>query len=182
MKSWKRIEPTEVHKVGHRTIVTKTFILPDGTKADFQTYDSEQREYVAVIALTSDKQVIVARQFRAGPEMVMDELPGGGVDPGENLETAAKRELLEETCYKAEKLEYLGAVAKDVLFNAKHHYFLAENCKMVQQAQELDDSEFIEIVLMDMKEFLASVQAGNNSEIPGVFLAYDKLMMLANKH
>ncbi|MEI9966809.1 MAG: NUDIX hydrolase [Candidatus Moraniibacteriota bacterium] len=71
------------------------FELPNGEVADF--YVKKEKDNVCILALTRDKEVILARQFRPGPEEILFELPGGGIDAGRNARTAAIRELLEET-------------------------------------------------------------------------------------
>src|SRR5438105_3062441 len=101
MKAWERIEPTSVDRIGYRTIVTKSFKLSDGEVKHFDTVNEENWGGAAIIALTSLNRVVVARQFRPGPEMIMDELPGGVIEEGEDPEQAALRELLEETGYEA---------------------------------------------------------------------------------
>lgn len=90
-----------------------------------------------VVALTEANNLVVARQFRAGPDLVMDELPGGYVDEGESPEEAAVRELREETGYVAARIEYLGYVYKDSVMNGKWHIFLAVDCRRVAE-QKLD--------------------------------------------
>lgn len=175
MQPWKRIEPTIVEKVRHRTIVTKTFEMPDGMQSDFQTYDLEGRQYVAVVALTPDNQVLVARQFRAGPEKVMEELPGGGVEDGETLETAAIRELLEETSYAPERIEYLGFNHKDEKFNAVHHYFIAYKCQKTATEQHLDQDEHIQVDTVPIDTFLLNARSGLLTDTGAVLMAYDTL-------
>ncbi|EKD26525.1 MAG: NUDIX hydrolase [uncultured bacterium] len=64
---------------------------------------------VVIIAITHDNKIILTEQFRPPVNRNVIELPAGlvGDIPGEeheSLETAAKRELLEETGYKAGKL------------------------------------------------------------------------------
>src|SRR5688572_1745915 len=107
MRDWKRIEPTVVTKVGWRTITSKTFIMSNGKKVVFDTFHPDGQEFAAVIALTCDKKVIVAREYCTGPEIMMDDLPGGFVDEGELPEAAARRELLEETGYAPAEMHYL---------------------------------------------------------------------------
>jgi len=147
MKPWKRIDPTIITKVGHRTIIGKTFVMPDKSIAEFETYDREGRQYVAVIALTPNNLVVTARQFRAGPEKLMYELPGGGVEANESLESAIHRELLEETGYSSSKMQYLGGLHKDEKFNAVHHYFLARDCTVQLVDLQLDLDEHIDVKL-----------------------------------
>ena len=64
---------------------------------------------VAVLAMTSDGRFVTVRQFRPGPGRVLDELPGGYVEPREGVEQAAARELLEETGFEAEVIEVVGS-------------------------------------------------------------------------
>jgi len=178
MKPWKRIEPTIVSKIGYRTIVTKTFAMPDGRVAHFQTVDAESTHGAGVIAFTKDTQVIVARQFRAGPEKMMDEIPGGGAEPGEDFMAAAVRELEEETGYQPGKIEPLGIIYKDAYFNATWHYFLATDCRLTASGQNPDDGEHVETRLISIDEFINNARSGRMTDTEAVFLAYEKLLKL----
>jgi ADP-ribose pyrophosphatase len=179
MKPWKRIEPTKVDKIGWRTIVTKTFEMPDGQVAEFQTIGGEGRHCIAAIALTPDNQVIVARQFRPGPEKIFDELPGGGVEALDtDYETAARRELLEETGYEAGVIDFLGDVYKDANTNTTWHYFVARDCTPHARGQQLDDNEHVEVRLITIDQFLKNARNGRMTDIGAVFLAYERLLKL----
>lgn len=155
--------------------------MPGGVKTTFDTNDKEGQEYVAVIAITPENQVIIARQFRAGPEKVMDEIPGGGVEPGEDLQEAAERELLEETGYSVQSMQYLGYQHKDCYRNARHHYFLALSAVPDERGQNLDQNEHVEVALLTIDEFLANAKNGLVSDAAGVLLAYDYLRELQQK-
>lgn len=182
MKAWKRIEPTTVTKVGRRTIVTKTFTVPEtGETTTFATFRAEGVPDVGVIALTKDKQVIVARQFRAGPERFMDEIPCGAIYEGEDLEACAQRELLEETGYIAGKLEYLGANTRDAYANGKWHYYLGTDCVLSPDGRQLDEDEEqwgVEVKLISIKDFIQSAKDDQMTDPAAVLLAYDKLLEL----
>lgn len=174
--AWKRIESTEVHKVGWRTIVTKHFVAPDGKELVFDTIDVEGREFVAVVALTDDNKVIVARQFRPGPEKIFDELPGGFVDKGEELEEAMRREFMEETGYEAGQMQYLGGYHKDTYMNATWHIFFATGCKQ-KTDPNLGETEHVEVRLISIDELIANAKADNMTDQVGVLMAYDYLML-----
>jgi ADP-ribose pyrophosphatase len=176
MKSWKRIEPTVVNKIGYRTVVTKTFIEPNGSVQDFQTFDQEGTHHAGIIALTEDNLAIVARQFRVGPQKVMDEIAGGQVEPGEDYQAAAIRELAEETGYRPAKVESLGQIYKDAYTNSTHHYYLATGCQLIASGQHLDDDEYVEVRLISIDDFIANAQSGRMTDTLAVFLAYERLI------
>lgn len=61
-----------------------------------------------MLALTTDRGVVLVRQYRPGPDRVLDELPDGGIEPGEAPEEAAAWELREESGYSG-RLEIVGS-------------------------------------------------------------------------
>ena len=177
MREWKRIEPTSVTKVGWRVITSKTFVMPGGNEVVFDTFHPDGQEFAAVIALTADKKVIVAQEYCSGPEMVMDELPGGFVDEEETPTAAARRELLEETGFVPGEMRYLGTYHKDSYMNATWHAFLALDC-IRQAEQALESEEDIEIKLMDIDEFIHGAKHDKITDHAVVLMAYDELMKL----
>ena len=83
-------------------------------------------DWINVIPLTDDRQVVLVRQFRFGVERVTLEIPGGMCDPGEAPEAAARRELAEETGYQARELRPLGSVEPNPAIQSNRcHTFLA---------------------------------------------------------
>lgn len=178
MKSWKRLEPTTVTKVGWRTVVSKRFITSHGVAIDADTTNPEKTQAAGMVALTTDGQVIIARQFRAGPELVMDEIPGGLVDAGEEPEIAARRELREEVGYEAGDVQYLGMVFKDGWNNTRWHYFLATNCTPHPDGQQTDEHEDIEVSFISIDQLLHNAKNAKMTDCEAVLLAYDKLQEL----
>lgn len=177
---WQRTEPTKVTKVGWRTVVSKTFTLPDGKNAVFDTVNPEDFSAAGVIALTKNNEVITARQFRSGPEILMDEVPGGIIEPGEDPETAARREMQEETGYKAGTLKFLGKFYRDSSMNGEWYYYLATDCELVSDPQN-DEHEFIDVILKTIPEFIAHAKKGLLTDPFAVLAAYDDLIEINEK-
>lgn len=70
-------------------------------------------DYLSVVAITRDGDILFVRQYRPALERYMLELPAGTLDPGESPEPAAARELLEETGHVADRFELLGTLHPD---------------------------------------------------------------------
>ncbi len=180
MKHWKRFEPTKKFKQGHRTIVSKTFRLPDGRVLEFGTYNPEDKIDVTTIAITKQNRVLVFRQFRPGPEQIMDELPGGGADKiNVDPKIEALRELEEETGYHPGHVEFLGRRNYDAYSNAWRNYYLALDCVPTAKGQKLDPNEMSgELLEISIDQLIENAKTGRMTDSGAILLAYDKLLKL----
>ena len=77
-------------------------------------YVIQGADFVVIVALTPQNQILLVRQFRVAVAETTLELPAGHVDPGETPEQAARRELLEETGYEADTFKLLGNLSPSV--------------------------------------------------------------------
>lgn len=179
--AWKRKAPTEVTKVGRRTIVTKTFELPDGTIETFDIKDAENQGGTNVIALTKNNRVVVINTYRPGPEKMMQEIPGGFVDPGEEPEQAAKRELAEETNYTVGSIAYLGYCQYDSYTNGKRYYFLARDCELGETEYKREIEEQHEVAEISIDQLIANAMQARMTDPGAVLLAYDTLRAIQNE-
>jgi 8-oxo-dGTP pyrophosphatase MutT (NUDIX family) len=100
---------------------------PDGGQPH---YVIQGADFVVIVALTPQNQLLLVRQFRVAAAAVTLELPAGHVDPGETPEQAARRELLEETGYEADAFKLLGALSPSVARFTNHMWcFFAANAR-----------------------------------------------------
>ncbi|MCL2038255.1 NUDIX hydrolase [Candidatus Saccharibacteria bacterium] len=128
----------------------------------------------AVIALTPDNLVVIAEQFRPGPNKVMLELPAGFIDPGEDPKAGTMRELLEETGYASDDVEFLGASHWTAYENLESHYFLARDCRKVAN-QSLDPDELINVKLITIDELIDNATNDLMCDKAAILFAYEKL-------
>ncbi len=167
MQDWTELGRTQVYERFGRGLAEVTYRLPSGQESVFVV--RTERPTVTVLALTTDEQVVLTRQFRPGPGKVILEMPGGYLDPGEPGEVAAGRELLEETGY-AGRLVHAGSSFQDSYSEVVKHSFLATGCSFIS-AGRLDPEEFIEIELVDLDRFRELLLQGEVADVDMAFMA-----------
>jgi 8-oxo-dGTP pyrophosphatase MutT (NUDIX family) len=103
----------------------------DGRAHDF--YVIEAPDWINVIPLTADEEVVMIEQYRHGTGEVTLEIPGGMVDPGESPPETAAREMLEETGYAAREVVALGSLHPNpAIQNNRIHTFLAAGAEFTR--------------------------------------------------
>lgn len=127
----------------------------DGLAHTFVRIDAP--DWVNVIPLTPEGDVVMIRQFRHGAGVETLEIPGGMVDEGEDPITAAARELVEETGYRPGSLELIGSVNPNpALMGNRLHSYVARDCVRVSEVDNDHHEETVaELVpLRDVPERL----------------------------
>jgi ADP-ribose pyrophosphatase len=178
MIPWQHLDKDEEHRIGlHWTITHKQYRMNNGAVMNAYVSGMNHHDGAAVIALTPENRVIIARQFRCGPEKIMDELPGGLIDAGETPEQAVLRELREEVGYTSDDIVYLGYVYSNAWSTTKHHYFLARNCYTLD-SNNPEEFEEIEVDIVTIAALFDNAKSGAMTDTPGIMLAYDMLKEL----
>jgi ADP-ribose pyrophosphatase len=120
----------------------------------------EAVDWVNVIALTPDDRVVLIRQYRVGTAKVCLEIPGGMVDAGENAQTAAARELVEETGYTARGWHHLGSMAPNpAIQNNLLHSYLALDAERTHE-QRLEGSEVVSVETVPLRDVTELLRRG----------------------
>lgn len=121
----------------------------------------ETPDWVNMVAITSDKKIVVVHQYRFGTGEISTEIPGGLIDPGESSREAAIRELREETGYTSSKWSYLGAVEPNPAFHTNLcHHWLAEDIKKTD-IPALDEGEDILVEILDFNAVRSAIRTGH---------------------
>ena len=171
MESW-RLVGQRPGPVGFLAVQTQTFVTPDERHVDWDVLIGART--VAVVAITDDDHVVLARQFRPGPGLVWLELPGGVVEEDEGVVEAAARELCEETGFVAADLALVGQTWLASYATHRRYAVLATGCRQLSR-QRLDQDEFCEVVTMALDEFLAHVRSGQLTDADAAWMCLDRI-------
>lgn len=147
---WHTLASEYLCKDSYLRVRKDTRTAPGFGNHDF--YILEYPDWVNVVALTEEEQIVLVRQFRHGLGTVTLETPGGIVDPGEEPCQTAVRELAEETGYAPAQLSLLAKVSVNpAIQNNYCHLYFARGCRRVRD-QALDGTESIAVELVHWKE------------------------------
>lgn len=137
-KSWKTLKSEVFKKTPWTTFKENDFEMPNGKTGKY--YFVSTGGSSMVVPITDDGKVILTRQYRYLVDMESIEFPAGGVKDGQTYEECAHAELMEETGYRAGKLEYVGEfVPMNGVTNEICKVFIARN--LVKGETNLEETE-----------------------------------------
>ena len=163
IKRWLKIGELKIlSKNSHRSLVGQAFINPKTNMSEEYTFLQGHKDSMIIFPITTEKKLIILRQFRHAADDILIELPGGNIKPNESPKNAATRELLEETGYRAGEI---------IIFENSKQWFdpsalrsiyipcIALNCKKISEPQQ-DPTESLEIRTVSINEWLTMIQGG----------------------
>ena len=163
IKKWKTISSEYIYMHRPWGVLRKDHVQTSSGFDIPNYYVLEYPDWVNVLGITTDNQIVLIKQYRHALGVIAFELPAGVIDEGEEPLVAAKREMLEETGYgNGEWKAYMQLCANPATHTNLTHCFIATGLEKVQE-QELENSEEIEVQLFelaDVKQILL------NNEMP----------------
>ncbi len=158
-KRWKKLGSRQIAHTRIFDVQSVDFLHPSREKPqDFFVISAP--DWVNVIALTPDGQLVLVRQFRYGADDFSMEIPGGVIDAGEDVIAAGLRELREETGYVGSSARLLGSVHPNpAMQNNRCHLVLVENVRP-EAKPAWDLNEEFEITTRPVDEVYQLAYAG----------------------
>jgi ADP-ribose pyrophosphatase len=158
----------EIVHVGRKIrVAIDTFTAPDGTtvRRDLIQHPGA----VVILPVLDAAHVVLLRNHRFAVGETLWEVPAGTLEPGEPLEAAARRELLEETGYTAARWRSLGYLyASPGVLDEKLHLFVAEGLTPGPASPEVEEQ--LEPVTLPLAEAVRLCLAGEIKDAKTVTL------------
>jgi ADP-ribose pyrophosphatase len=169
------LESKQIYEGRRVSLRVDKVVLPGGRETTREV--ASYPDCVAIVAVDNKGNVILVRQYRHAVGRELLELPAGGIEPGEAPEESARRELEEETGYKAGKMERIGGAYTAPGYSTEFmHLFLATDLEPGPSRAE--DDEIIQVVplsLSRVQDLLSSGEICDGKSVIGL-LALISLM------
>lgn len=154
-------------------VVRHRQVLPDGREVvrDIVHHPGS----VVILPLVEPDRVALIHNERVAVARRLIELPAGTLEPGEDPAETARRELSEETGYRAERIERLGTwFMSPGILNERMHVFLASG--LTPGPTALEAGEQIELLVVGWDEALDMIRSGEIADAKTVaaILFYDR--------
>lgn len=148
---------SEVYKGRIFDFVTEELTLPNGRETDMAFI--RHPGSTAVVPLMGDNTVVMELQYRHPVAEYLLEIPAGTLEPGESPLDCAKRELIEETGFRAQEFIKLGKIHIIPAYSDEEiHVFIAKG--LTPAKQDLDPDEIIEVVTYPFEKVLQMIENG----------------------
>jgi 8-oxo-dGTP pyrophosphatase MutT (NUDIX family) len=160
IKPWERVSSKPRGDFRIFTIRSDLKISPR-TKEQHDFFVIDCPNWVNVVAITPDQQLVMVEQYRHGSETIELEIPGGIMDADDpSPEVTGTRELREETGYEGQNARVIGNIFPNPAIMSNICYtVMLENCQCVHPVQ-WDEGEDLITRLVPLSEFPKLVATG----------------------
>lgn len=148
-------------RVVHVDVDTVRF--PDGSTGDMELFRHSGASAVVPVLSpdAADPEILLIRQYRYAADGPIWEIPAGRLDPGEEPEACARRELIEETGATAERFEPLTTIFPTPGFcDERIHLFAAFGITVDPARTRRERDEFLEVVARPLSTVLGMIRDG----------------------
>jgi ADP-ribose pyrophosphatase len=157
MHDWKHLPSRVVYRRGNFRVLEDRWRLPDGTALTSPLLKSPS--FSVVVGVTDEGEVPLVKNLHPSPGLRLLELPAGRINANETPRTAARRELAEETGWRAGKLSHLGRYHPNPHWGTfEGHVFLGE--KLRAGTPHPDAGELLRPILMPVPEVYRRLHQG----------------------
>lgn len=170
MREEKTVSSKSIFKGVAVNLRVDTVQMPDGRESIREII--EHPECIVVIPVDKEDNVLLVKQYRKPVEKELLEVPAGGIDEGEDIETAVRREMQEETGYLPQKLVKLGGFYSAPGFCTEYlHLYLATDLTPSRLfAEDTEGIELVKIPVSGIKELLASGEVCDAKSFAGLYM------------
>ena len=160
-----------IHRGKVFELIRENITLENGTTTDVEFI--EHPGATAIIPFLDDTRIVLLKQYRHALKKYIWEIPAGTLDPQEEIIGCAKRELIEETGYSANRWHKLGEITPVPGYSDERiHIFLATELQPAEQ--HLDEDEVIQVQEVDFLkafEMIGNGEIQDAKSIAGLFMA-----------
>lgn len=145
-------------------------IQPDGNLGKYAVVEFPTPG-VGIVAVTENEHVFLVEQYRYTHDQYQLEIPGGGSEENEDVLSAAKRELREETGMVADTWYHLGCIhPQSGATTEVFHLFIARRLSQVNR--EPDGNEQLTVTILPFRDALGKIVAGEIVDSPTIAALY----------
>jgi ADP-ribose pyrophosphatase len=175
MKKWKTLESQILFQSSYAQFREEVCELADGRVMPHY-YVLDVRDWVNVVAITRSKKILLVRQYRHAAKCTTLEIPGGAIDRSDaDAEVAARRELLEETGFKAGECVFATKHFPNPALQSNQLWtYVLVDCERVAEPDwdEFEEMDIDEVSLAELKEKVFSGQVTHSLILASLFLAW----------
>ena len=179
IEKWKTLSRKELLDHPRMKVVEDEIKLPNGLTTQYIRMAPGSQQSVAVIAINEADEMLLQREYSYPPDEVLWQLPGGGIEEGEDIIEAAKRELQEESGFTGDDCTVIGSFyVNNRRTDQKQHVVVVRG--LSEATLQGDPEEMIEshwVYVGDVRRMIREGQCANGYMLAALNLWFQSEMV-----